>query len=258
MTAATKKKALALVGSENPENLEMSKYIDVQAYHAAEKTHPFYIEMIEEIHNQIKAATKNTRSAHILELGAGTGLLTQELILKHPHHQISALEYDWKIHQLLSKHVEGKANCICGDAVNYVAEHPFDILVSSFAHDHIHFDRRFDFAKNIRKNLKRGGRYIMGMEILPYFNSEPERLKSLYTYHLFIINKALKERHFEVAKLEIDALRSGADKIGDFKRHEEMFEDEMSNGFKLLEKKKIGPTDINNVGGVFVYVFEAT
>ena len=97
----------------------------------------------------------------------------------------------------------------------------------------------------------------MGMEILPYFSNEKERIQSLYAYHLFIINKALRERHFEVAKLEIDALRSGADKIGDFKRHEGMFEDEMSKGFKLIEKKKIGPTDLSDVGGVFVYVFEA-
>jgi len=46
--------------------------------------------------------------------------------------------------------------------------------------------------------------------------------------------------------------------IGDFKRHEAMFEDEMlSAGFKMKLKKKIGPIDRNDVGGVFVYIFEA-
>jgi SAM-dependent methyltransferase len=256
MGTTAKKRNLKVV--DQPEgNLEMSKYIDLQAYHAAEKTHPFYLEMIDEIHHQIKVASQNRKNTAILELGAGTGLLTQELIVKHPQHSITALEYDWKIHKLLTHHVEGKAHCVCGDAVTYEAEHPFDILVSSFAHDHIHFDLRHKFSKNIRKNLKPGGRYIMGGEILPYFDSEPKRLESLYTYHLFIINKALKERHFEVAKLEIDALRSGADQIGDFKRHEGMFEEEMSPGFRLVEKKKIGPSQPSDVGGVFVYVFEA-
>jgi hypothetical protein len=46
--------------------------------------------------------------------------------------------------------------------------------------------------------------------------------------------------------------------VGDFKRHEAMFEEElMSAGFKMLVKKKMGPVDRTDVGGVFVYVFEA-
>ena len=47
------------------------------------------------------------------------------------------------------------------------------------------------------------------------------------------------------------------DMIGDFKRHEVMFEEEMeSSGLRMIEKKKIGPSDRVDVGGIFVYVFE--
>ena len=45
--------------------------------------------------------------------------------------------------------------------------------------------------------------------------------------------------------------------IGDFKRHEAMFEEEVeSSGLRMIEKKKMGPSDRDDVGGIFVYVFE--
>lgn len=243
--------------NDESKQLEMSKYIDLDLYHAVERTHPFYLEMLQEIHNQISIATKKKTDAKLLELGAGTGLLTQELATKHPQLGISALEYDWKIYNLLRKHVGKKVTAICGDAVKYFREGFYDVVVSCFAHDHIHFNSAEEFAFNIRKNLKRGGRYIMGGELLPLFRGEQERIESLYKYHVFIIEKALRDGNFEVAKLEIDALRSGVQSIGDFKRHEAMFEEEMSKGFRLIQKIKVGPNQPTNVGGVFVYVFEA-
>ena len=62
----------------------------------------------------------------------------------------------------------------------------------------------------------------------------------------------------QLSELENNALKSGLDMVGDFKRHEAMFEEELeSAGFKMLVKKKMGPLDRNDIGGVFVYVFEA-
>jgi hypothetical protein len=44
--------------------------------------------------------------------------------------------------------------------------------------------------------------------------------------------------------------------IGDFKRHEEVFELEMSEGgMKLVSKTKVGPSEPTDVGGVFVYTY---
>ena len=96
-------------------------------------------------------------------------------------------------------------------------------------------------------------------EILPYFESDEERIDALHRYHGFIVAKALRNNDFELAQIEINALKSGVFKIGDFKRHEAQFEQEMlSANFKLSRKTKIGPIDIDDVGGVFVYVFQAT
>ncbi|MBF0465643.1 MAG: class I SAM-dependent methyltransferase [Nitrospirae bacterium] len=235
---------------------EMSRYIDLEIYHRVEKTHPFYIEMAQEIITQISNYCKDDKKYEILELGAGTGLLTMEL-LGLPFCNVHALELDSDCCYALRRHITHE-NCIIvnGDAVNYCKSRHFDVVVSSFAHDHICYDKAADFAKNIRNNLLKGGIYVMGGEILPYYETSAERREALYKYHGYIINKALRDGFFEVAQIEINALKSGLEMIGDFKRHEAMFEKEMTDaGFTLLMKRKIGPLETHDVGGVFVYVY---
>lgn len=240
----------------NVKRIEMSRYIDLDIYHAVERSHPFYIEMIHRLHQALDEALP-TAPARLLELGAGTGLATVEFA-KHGNLGIDALEYDQECCEMLERFIDGKARVICGDAVVWRGDQPYDVVASVFAHDHIHYDRRFDFARNIRANLKPGGLYLMGGEVLPFFQSDEEHRESLYRYHGFIVETALRAGHFEVAQIEINALKSGLFKIGDFKRHEAMFEDEMLQaGFSLAFKDRIGPRDRDDVGGVYVYAFTA-
>lgn len=239
--------------------IEMSRYIDLPTYHNIERGHPFYVEMLEEIEKQIRAnfakRKKNAGKVKVLELGAGTGLCTLELI-KIPGLEFNALEIDNECCKILSSHPEAsKYNVILGDAVTHCVKNYYDLIISTFAHDHIHYDSRFVFAKNIYNNLKKGGLYIMGGELLPYFSNDDERKKSLFKYHNYIIDVALQHNRVQLAELENNALKSGLDKIGDFKRHEAMFEQEMASaGFKCVKKKKIGPLDRQDAGGIFVYV----
>ncbi|HNX90724.1 MAG TPA: methyltransferase domain-containing protein [Candidatus Omnitrophota bacterium] len=241
----------------NAKKIEMSRYIDLDIYHRVERTHPFYVEMVGEMCDQISNNVEAVAQPRILEIGAGTGLLTAE-ILKLGNMRIDAVELDEECCTILEKYVsDPRCKCICDNAVTFSDTEKYDVVVSSFAHDHIHYDQRYDFAKNIKKNLKPGGVYIMGGEVLPYYTNDIERAKALYDYHGFIVDKALRDRNFEVAQIEINALKSGLDMTGDFKRHEAMFEEEMgSSGLNMIVKKKIGPVDKNTVGGVFVYVYQ--
>lgn len=241
----------------NAKKIEMSRYIDLDIYHAVERSHPFYIEMIHRLHQALDDANPTAMPQRLLELGAGTGLATVEFI-KHGYLSIDALEYDHECCRILEGYVESKARVICGDAIVWRGDAPYDVVASVFAHDHIHYDRRFEFARNIRANLRPGGLYLMGGEILPHFVSDEERCEALHKYHGFIIETALRANHFEVAQIEINALKSGLFRIGDFKRHEAMFEEEMlQSGFAPLFKERIGPLDRDDVGGVYVYAFTA-
>jgi cyclopropane fatty-acyl-phospholipid synthase-like methyltransferase len=237
------------------DRIEMSRYIDLQLYHAVERTHPFYVEMIEELNLQI-ARFRPAPQFGLLEIGAGTGLATDEF-LTHDGVQVTCVDFDQNCCDLLAGRLGDRVTVRCDDAVSFRADQPFDIAVSVFAHDHIHYDRAKDFARNIRQLLKKGGYYLMGGEILPFYQTSQERYEALHLYHGFIIEKALRDGHFELAQIEINALKSGIQMIGDFKRHEALFEEEMAEGFELVSKTKMGPTHREDVGGVFVYTFKA-
>lgn len=235
---------------------EMSRYIDLNLYHEVEQSHPFYREMIANICEQIEKHRSPDKMLRILEIGAGTGLLTGEL-LKLPFTDVHAVEIDGECFNILNNQFQSdRFHAIEDNAVTYCRERFFDVVVSSFAHDHIHYKDGLTFAENIKGNLKEGGVYIMGGEFLPFYQTSEERIESLYKYHCFIVEKTLRERNFRVAQIEINALESGIEMIGDFKRHVSLFEQEMSNGgLQLRKKKKIGPLDREDVGGVFVYVY---
>lgn len=241
--------------------IEMSRYIDLPTYHKIERGHPFYEEMLEEMNGHIVEYRSEKNNGNgtlkILEIGAGTGLYTLELA-KNDFINLECLDIDEKCCEILRSHPLASAyNVIQGDAVTYCKPHNYDLVVSTFAHDHIHYDKRFTFSKNIYNNLKKGGRYIMGGEILSYYSNDRERKKALFKYHNYIIEKALEKDRVQLSELENNALKSGLDMVGDFKRYEAMFEDEMkSAGFKLVNKKKIGPLERDDVGGVYVYVYE--
>ena len=237
----------------NLDEFEMSRYIDLDLYHAVERSHPYYEEMITEILKEIRnISAQLNRKLKILEIGAGTGILTQELVNLDVG-SVDALEIDQNCLDVLEKHICGSVNCILGDAVEY-SDEPYDLVVSTFAHDHIHYDRATSLVENIRRNLKMGGVYLMGGELLPKFETSEERNESLYKYHGFIVDKAIRDGNYTLAQIEINAIKSGIEWIGDFKRHESQYEKEMLTGnFQLNWKRKMGPLHLETVGGVFVY-----
>ncbi len=235
---------------------EMSNYIDIEEYHEAEATHPFYKEMVCEMLEQI-GRRSNKKEIKVVEFGAGTGLFTRELS-KIENLKIDTVEIDEVCYSYLQKNLGNKGiKLILGDAITYSGEEPYDIIVSCFAHDHIHFNKRLDYAKNVAKNLARGGIYIVGHEIIPEFLNEEERKKALRSFQGYIIWKAIQDGCEKVAGLELESLKSALAGIGDCKRHMVMFEEEMQiAGLKEIFRRKIGPLDKDNVGGVYVFVYE--
>ncbi len=236
--------------------IEMSRYIDLDIYHAVEKSHPYYIEMIDEIHVSFGKMGVADGGRRLLEIGAGTGLAT-ETFLEFPFEEVVALDLDQHCCEILRQHLGNAVTSVCGNALTYRAESPFHVAVSVFAHDHISSAKAPEFLASIRANLVPGGHYIVGAEFLPYYETPEEWREALYTYHGFIVDKALREENFELAQIEISALKSGLYHLGDYKRHEQMFEAEMdAAGFTLVDKVKAGPTDLDNVGGIFVYTYQ--
>ena len=239
---------------------EMSEYLDLEMYDLHERVHPYYQEMIAEMLEQVKKYTR-TSPSRILEIGSGTGIVTEQLI-KIPSLEIDAIDIDKNCCAFLTKKLtnlkkRGTVNVINGDAVTFCNKNSYDLMLSSFSHDHISYDRGHVFAKNIAKNLTAGGVYIMGVEVVPYFRTEYELLQALFKYHGHIITEALLKGYVTFAPLELTALKSGLLNIGDFKRHCVQLEEEMKNGgLSVIFKRKIGPLNRDDLGGVYVFVFK--
>ena len=243
---------------KNKDTYEMSRYIDLDVYHDVERSHPYYVEMMEVLVNEVNSYTlSRKKTSRMLEIGAGTGLATEDFI-SCKNLEIVAVDLDKSCCELLQGRELPMVTAVCSDATEYCEPSQFDIVSSTFAHDHINYDNAAKFISNIRNNLKTGGVYLMGGEILGFYKSDQQRREALYAYHTFIVNKALYEGNFKLAQIEINALESGLDMVGDFKRHELMFEEEMvSAPFELIKKIKIGPESPNDIGGVFVYAYKA-
>jgi SAM-dependent methyltransferase len=144
------------------------------------------------------------------------------------------------------------------DGIVFRSKKKFDIAVSSFAHHHISYDQDESFIQNLYYNLNTNGIYIVGDEFIPKFKDETERRRSLIRYHHHVIDLAEKADHFELANLEYECLLSGVRMIGDFKRSEEMIEEEIQTGglFKMVDKTKIPFKEEIKEGGIFVYQFQ--
>jgi hypothetical protein len=137
----------------------------------------------------------------------------------------------------------------------------FDCIASSFSDHHIRNESRRAYFENLKENLIKEGLFIVGDEFLREHDRESrsERNAALEVYHRHIIDKAEAEGHKELAKLEAAALKSGIDETGDFKttctNYERILEEAR---FKIdrSRSKKIGPKEIDDIGGVYVYVAE--
>lgn len=241
---------------------EMSNYIDLEMYHKYESQHPGYLEMTQLIKEEIaKFAKKSKTLLQILEFGSGTGLSTANLA-EIRNVNITAVEPDQNCFAMLFEHIKNKnlenVSMSQKDGLTFLKKNQFDLVTTTFAHHHIALSKAHDFVQNIYDNLKAGGSYILGDELIAEYKSEEERKIALRKYHHHIINLAEDDDHFELAQLEYGALYSGIRKIGDYKRSVNLLEEEMTkNGlFKIAKKTKVPlKKQLRSGAGIYVYKF---
>lgn len=242
-------------------DVEMSAYISPEEYDSHEEEHAYYVEMMDRMLAQFESLRgKRDEEIRVLELGAGTGIFTRRLA-KTKDVQVSAVELDWACfvrlkHNLYHvKHVTAyhRDSRIFDPGPN---EDAFPFVFSSFSDHHIAPQDKPVYLENVKRNMTSGGYFIVGDEFLPRHNitNKLERAEALTRYHNHIIERAEKEGHPVLAKLEREALQSGLDEVGDFKLSCEQFEQFLSGAGFLFAKEKIGPSQPDDIGGIYVYV----
>jgi SAM-dependent methyltransferase len=232
--------------------VEMSKNINIYDYDGHEEEHAYYIAMLDCMLSKIKLDFP----IRILEVGAGTGLLTKRLAQLNTS-ELIGIEYDWNCFKRLQhnlkhyKHVK----LLYEDSRIYNPEGKFDIVISSFSDHHIKPQDKFSYFSNIKDNLKDNGLFIVGDEFLRDYDetNKVDYIAALEDYHNHIIKIAESKNQDILVSLEKDALFSGINELGDFKVSNSIYEKCLEEVNLSFSKELIGPLDIQNIGGIYVY-----
>jgi phospholipid N-methyltransferase len=265
--------------------IEMSAYIDISDYDQHEEEHAYYQEMMQYMIDVSIRHSKQLKqeSVKVLELGAGTGIFTVRIINQIKNlSQLDIIEIDWHcfhilkhkirqsfpIHQIISEHADkleidithnsrtSRINVYHKDSREYDPEGQFDYVFSSFADHHIRSSDKQKYFTNVKNNVYHDGLFIVGDEFLRRYdsNDKQDRELALRNYHDHIIEIATNEGHYILARLEELALDSGLKETGDFKVSCQEYETHLErSGFIFDQPKKIGPLDLDGIGGVYVY-----
>ena len=243
--------------------------ISAWEYDKYEEDHPFFREMMGEMLASLPLSSPKDH-VKILELGAGTGHFTKRLAqIPMFNASIVAVEYDSECFAILFRKFTNlgsdrrstinRVDPQIGDSIEYNPDGTFDFVFSSFAEHHISPADKQRYFENVKRNLSKGAKFIVGDEFLPPHDLKDAeaRRSALVAYHETIIKLAEQSGHFGLAQLERSALENGIDQVVDFKcTLHEYIDAASSNGLKCLSKLKVSDGDYDKVGGIFVLEFE--
>ena len=235
-------------------HVEMSAYIPIDDYDKHEERHAYFVPMMERM-IQVFEAHRGGRTARLLELGAGTGIFTRRLAALRGV-DVEAVEIDWACYRRLVYNLRDlipEENLHNQDSRTFDPNDTFDAIFSSFADHHVRALDREIYFENVKRNLRPGALFIVGDEFLPPHDPRDReaRVAALETYHRHIIEQADDP---VLIRLEEQALKSGIEERGDFKTSIEEYTAALRKAGFQFDVQKIGPTDRNDVGGVYVVV----
>ena len=117
------------------------------------------LELIEALLEQLPA----TAPHRILDVGAGTGLLTEKIATRYPTTPIDAIDLSEEMIEQSQKrlHHLPQINWIQADAETYVSQQPYTLIVSSAA---LHWSPNLTATlQNLYNALQPGGHFLLGL-----------------------------------------------------------------------------------------------
>jgi tRNA (cmo5U34)-methyltransferase len=116
----------------------------------------------------VSIADSENECPNILDLGAGTGLLSSLMLKRHPSANLTLIDISEKMMEVAKLRLAGVQNVdyIVDDYTNYVFENKFDIIVSALSIHHLTDAGKKALYKNTFSNLKEGGLFINADQIL--------------------------------------------------------------------------------------------
>ncbi|MNI17002.1 ubiquinone/menaquinone biosynthesis methyltransferase [compost metagenome] len=160
----------------------------------------------------VSLATTDAQHPRILDLGAGTGLLSSMLHQKYPGAHFTLIDLSEKMLEMANKRFDGNKNIsyVLGDYTNYVetnSQDKYDFIVSALSIHHLNDVDKVQVYRNAYENLKDGGVFVNADQVL----GPTPFLESLYTN-----DWKQKIEASDLSRVEIDAAyeRTKLDQMG--------------------------------------------
>ncbi|WP_299525042.1 class I SAM-dependent methyltransferase [uncultured Methanobrevibacter sp.] len=135
----------------------------------------------------------------VLDLGAGTGILSQFLLNKYPNAEITLIDLADKMLNEAKKRFEGNDNVyfVCDDYLNHEFDTKFDIVISSLSIHHLTGDDKKLLIEKYVDLLNDGGNFVNADQVLNPFPEVEEYFKVKLDEH----KGDISDEAYEEAKL---------------------------------------------------------
>jgi tRNA (cmo5U34)-methyltransferase len=116
----------------------------------------------------VSIAETGNETPSILDLGAGTGLLSSLMLKKYPTANLTLIDISEKMIEVAKSRFDDMNNIkyIVDDYTNYVFENKFDIIISALSIHHLADAEKKVLYKNTFHSLREGGLFINADQIL--------------------------------------------------------------------------------------------
>lgn len=147
----------------------------------------------------VELAESDNPAPRILDIGAGTGLLTDFMLQKFSNAEFTLIDFSDDMLNVAKQRFQQqpKIKYISADYRDFISPGQFDIIVSSLSIHHLTDAEKSNLYKNIFLSLTKGGAFINGDQFLAR-NQDTEEW-----YHKLWINKiestSLSQREKEAA-----------------------------------------------------------
>jgi len=148
----------------------------------------------------------STKHSHILDIGAGTGLLTSFIYHVYSGSHYTLIDISEEMINQAKKRFTGLGNFdyIIADYSNYKFNKKFDVVVSALSIHHIENKEKEELFQKIFDILESGGIFINGDQFLSRSPSIEESIQNKWKLRIFNSGLSKKEIDGAYARMKMD------------------------------------------------------
>lgn len=230
---------------------QLSEQFELKEYDLLLTSADYYKNLVSVLLKMISSKKGRIR---ILEVGAGTGLFTQELIKWFKNARITLVEPDKKCCEVLYKRFHGKVRIIQTEGERF-REGKYDVIVMCEAFHHIKYQNKKLILKNFFKLLVTGGFFVTGDLFIPNFKNEKERKIALQKCYMPWIRELETKGDKKQVAMAKKTLELAMAKKGEYHLSPQKFERIIKNaGFMIKKRINTSKTPVEKEGATLAYL----